>query len=36
MIKGQGISAITSDLVILLMFSIIIFAVAIRIFRREV
>jgi len=36
MIKGQGISAIAGDLIILLMFSIIIFAVAIRIFRREV
>jgi ABC-2 type transport system permease protein len=36
MIKGQGISAITGDLIILLMFSIIIFAVAIRMFRREV
>lgn len=35
MIKGQGISAIAGDLIILLLFSIIIFAVAIRIFRRE-
>ncbi|HMB45787.1 MAG TPA: ABC transporter permease [Candidatus Methanoperedens sp.] len=36
MIKGQGINAIAGDLIILLIFSIIIFAVAIRIFRREV
>ncbi|PWB54722.1 MAG: hypothetical protein C3F06_03735 [Candidatus Methanoperedenaceae archaeon] len=36
MIKGQGINAIAGDLIILLIYSIIIFSVAIRIFRREV
>ncbi len=35
MIKGQGLSAIAGDLIILLVFSILIFAFAIRLFRRE-